>query len=364
MTAALAVREAGIEAVAAAVSVREWADAIRDFLRLDSRAISPATLRSYRAGVAAFAAWTSADGLDVTTATRRDIRRYAQTLAESGAARATVNARLSAVRTIYRAAVAAGLRGDNPADGVTAPRIEAESATAADAILDRGLAPEDAGRLLALPDRRTVEGRRDFALLALFLSTGARLSEVQGITLDALDLRGRKVRLVGKGRKVRTVRLPLEAVVPLRAWLADREKVAAEGVEAVFVTLRASRRGRRGDPMSARGIEATVEKYLRRIGHIRRGAAVHALRHAHATAAILGGATLLEVASVLGHASTRTTEKYVGAAARLSGDTTAKAAAVLFAGLSGGAREGADNVPNPQLDGKAHRRPQALRQVA
>ncbi|MDX8451022.1 tyrosine-type recombinase/integrase, partial [Mesorhizobium captivum] len=52
--------------------------------------------------------------------------------------------------------------------------------------------------LLAAPDRRTEQGRRDYALLPFLYNTGARASEAAGIKVADLDLNAPSVKILGK----------------------------------------------------------------------------------------------------------------------------------------------------------------------
>ena len=74
------------------------------------------------------------------------------------------------------------------------------------------------------PDCGTPLGRRDKAILELFYASGLRLSELTGLDLQDLNLSGRVVRVLGKGRKERIVPFNTTAAAAIRAWLADREQ--------------------------------------------------------------------------------------------------------------------------------------------
>ena len=81
--------------------------------------------------------------------------------------------------------------------------------------------------LLDAPDTSDPLGRRDKAILELFYASGLRLSELVGLDLDDVNLSGRVVRVLGKGRKERIVPFNTTAATAVRAWLADREGVRA-----------------------------------------------------------------------------------------------------------------------------------------
>jgi site-specific recombinase XerD len=153
---------------------------------------------------------------------------------------------------------------------------------------------------------------RDAAIIELLLQTGMRLSELARLSLSDIDLPARiskepdgagSVRIVGKGRRERTVTLNWKACKAIRAYLAVRPKEPDE--QHLFLT-----KFRAG--ISPRSIERLVEKYLDEAAI--RGASVHSLRHTFGTHSVKRGTRLKVVQDVLGHASLDTTTIYVSLA--------------------------------------------------
>jgi len=106
--------------------------------------------------------------------------------------------------------------------------------------------------LLAVPDKGTWLGRRDYALLLVAVQTGLRLSELTGLKLQDLTLgTGAHLRVIGKGRKERCVPLTKQTVAVLKAWLLESAKSSPE-------TLFPSARGGR---LSADGVQRLLAKY-------------------------------------------------------------------------------------------------------
>ncbi len=190
-----------------------------------------------------------------------------------------------------------------------------------------GLTPEDVGRRLVspkalrtLPDvlapeqARTVvdsaggtdepAGLRDAVVLELLYASGIRVGELVGLDVDDVDRSRRLLRVLGKGRKQRSVPYGLPAERALDAWLTrGRPALAAPGSGPALLL------GVRGSRLDAR--EA------RRIVHRAMAAAPdapdvgpHGLRHSAATHVLEGGADLRSVQELLGHASLATTQIY------------------------------------------------------
>ena len=72
--------------------------------------------------------------------------------------------------------------------------------------------------LLRAPDRDTIQGRRDYALLLFLYNSGARASEAAGLRIADLDLAQPAVRLLGKGNKIRYCPLWPATVQTITRW--------------------------------------------------------------------------------------------------------------------------------------------------
>jgi integrase/recombinase XerC len=190
-----------------------------------------------------------------------------------------------------------------------------------------GLTPDDVGQRLVspkahrtLPDvlapeqaRAVVEsaagaeepvGLRDAVVLELLYASGIRVSELVGLDVDDVDRGRRLLRVLGKGRKERSVPYGLPAEAAIDAWLTRGRPglVTAESGPALLLGVR----GRRLDAREARRVVHTAVAATPdapRIGP-------HGLRHSAATHVLEGGADLRSVQELLGHASLATTQIY------------------------------------------------------
>src|SRR5262249_29507926 len=133
------------------------------------------------------------------------------------------------------------------------------------------LAVEEMSKLLDTPDTSSPLGRRDKAILELFYASGLRLSELVGLDLDDVNLSGRVVRVLGKGRKERIVPFNSTAADALRAWLRDREGVRLGADRGQTEVRRGSDPRRRtrdplflnyqGGRLSTRSVDKLVRRY-------------------------------------------------------------------------------------------------------
>jgi len=172
------------------------------------------------------------------------------------------------------------------------------------AIVPKYLAAEEVERLLGTCDLTTPVGRRNHAILLLLARLGLRASEV--VKLELGDVRWREGELVVRGKGSIHDRLPLPKDVGEALALYLRRDRSACSSRAVFVRVRAPRRGF----ASAAAVTTIVEKAIARSGLSPPLRGAHLLRHSLATGMIRRGATMAEIGQLLRHRSPETTELY------------------------------------------------------
>jgi integrase len=162
-------------------------------------------------------------------------------------------------------------------------------------------------QLLHLPDISTAKGRRDQALLALFIGCGLRRSELAALSVDHLQQRHGRwviVDLIGKGRRVRSVPMPSWAKMATDRWTGSAGITEGRILRAINKADRLA-----SDRMTPQSIFEVVERYSAVLG-IR--VAPHDLRRTFAKLAHRGMAPLEQIQLSLGHASPGTTERFLG----------------------------------------------------
>lgn len=167
------------------------------------------------------------------------------------------------------------------------------------------ISPTELKRLLGAPDKKTLEGKRDKAILELFFSTGLRISELCGLSIDDVDLTRDEFSVRGKGDKVRVVFLSEDAKQCLREYLAARKDLD----EALFVRYGRKMNDGGDSRLQPRAVQRLMKYYAGRVG-ITRKVTPHVLRHSFATDLLSNGADLRSVQALLGHANIATTQVY------------------------------------------------------
>jgi integrase/recombinase XerC len=287
-----------------------FAEAIRAFDRHLSaeRSCSPHTRRAYASDLTQLAAHlgprarpaaVGSDELrDFLAARHRRLRP------------ASVGRKLAAIRAFYRWLVREGQLERDPSAELVAPRRPPQ--------LPRPLSVDDCQALVEVEPgapsagaaRQRERALRDRALVELLYGAGLRVGEAVALDVRDVDLQGLEVRVLGKGRKERSVPLPRAAREALSAWLDARRRPGYQA-EPLFPSLAGSR-------AQGRLSERSVRRLL-----LRRAAAArvtdrvhpHRLRHSYATHLLDMGADLREIQELLGHASLSTTQRYLAVSA-------------------------------------------------
>jgi integrase/recombinase XerC len=221
------------------------------------------------------------------------IRAFAADLHGGGLSPRSIQRHLSAARTFYEFLMREGHCARNPAQGVRAPKTKKRLPATLDA--------DQMGRLLAFRVDDSLSAR-DKAIMELFYSSGLRLTELVSLTVTALDLKDRTVRVLGKGNKTRIVPVGRHAIEALKAWLRSRSGLVKAGIDALFV-------GKSGRPLSVRAVQLRVDAWGRRQGigiHVH----PHMFRHSFATHLLESSGDLRGVQELLGHANIGTTQIY------------------------------------------------------
>lgn len=200
--------------------------------------------------------------------------------------------RLSALRRFLSYLVQLGELKVNPATGISAPKQAKH--------LPKNIDTEQVQQLLANDSKEPID-IRDRAIIELLYSSGLRLSELQGLNLNSINIRVREVRVIGKGNKERVVPLGRYASHAIQQWLKVRLLFNPKD-EALFVS-------QLGNRMSHRAIQMRLETWgirQRLNSHLN----PHKLRHSFATHMLEASSDLRAVQELLGHSNLSTTQIY------------------------------------------------------
>ncbi len=254
--------------------------------------------RAYSRALTDFLAWLEESRKPFTKAT---IQEYRQTLTGSPA---SINLKLSAIRKLAQEAADNGLLDATIANGVS----RVSGVTSHGVRSGNWLTKAQAQQILTAPNVETLKGLRDRAVLAVMIGAGLRRSEVAALSFEHIQQRDSRwliVDITGKGNRVRSVPIPSWVKLAIDEWVTSVDLSTGLVFRAFYKnqTLRT-------ELITPQAIRDIVKLYGSQIGVPE--LAAHDLRRTFAKLARKGGSDVLQIQLSLGHASSKTTEKYLG----------------------------------------------------
>ena len=223
------------------------------------------------------------------------IRDWMESMMDSGLTAATVNGRLSAVRSFYRFALKKGLVENDPAHTITGPKKEKPLPKfIREKDMDRLLQPEMWGDTYKDICARTI--------ILLFYETGMRVGELVMLDDEMVDLDNRQLKVTGKRNKQRIIPFGAELEQALRDFVRLRNEQVERTEKGFFVT-------EKGQRVTYEQVRRMVKNHLGRVT-TQQKLTPHVLRHTFATTMLNHEAGLESVKQLLGHESLATTEIY------------------------------------------------------
>ncbi len=260
--------------------------------------------RAYRKALTDFLEWMQTNSKPFLKAT---VQEYQQSLTGSPA---SINLKMSAIRKLAQEAADNLLIDQAVANGVS----RVSGVTSHGVRSGNWLTKNQAQEILTAPDTQTLKGLRDRAVLAVMIGAGLRRAEVAALSFEHIQQRDGRwliVDLTGKGNRVRSVPIPSWVKLAIDEWTAAADITGGLIFRAFFKnqTLRT-------EPITPQAIRDIVKIYGSLIGVPE--LAAHDLRRTFAKLAHKGGSGLDQIQLSLGHASIKTTEKYLGVSQSLT----------------------------------------------
>jgi integrase/recombinase XerC len=265
-----------------------------DYLKAERNA-SPYTIRNYRQALESFATFARENGIRSPKKVEKPlVRSFLNRLNENKIARSSIARNMSALRSFFRYLMREGIANKNPAGNISSPKLDKR--------LPTFLTLEEAKLLVESPDLSRPQGQRDRALLELLYASGMRVSELEKMNVEQVNLGTNEIRVWGKGSKERVVLIGQPAAQALNDYINDgrRKLLGNEKNNALFIN-------RYGERLPARRIQKLLKFYAMVIN---KKVHPHKLRHTFATHLLDGGADLKVVQELLGHADLSSTQIY------------------------------------------------------
>jgi site-specific recombinase XerD len=285
--------------------------------------------RAYETAIEEFIAWSLHNGKIRINASQ--LRAYQTHLAartphhnkdkgnDTPLAPSTVNVKMAAVRSLVHCAAAEGWISQADEEQIL-KRLHSRPVTGRREGQRMPLA--DVQRCLRLPDRATLAGKRDYALLGVLFACGLRRAELCNLevkTIGRLNEGWALIDLVGKRQKVRSI--PLEAPIKqgIDEWLAAAKILSGR----VFRAIRKNGKVW-GNGLDESAIWQIVRHYAAQVGH--ENFAPHDARRSCARIYYDANAPLKQIQFLLGHDKLDTTARYVNDEQKFGGEAVSKVA--------------------------------------
>lgn len=280
--------------------IRDTVETVRrfiDYLRYE-RNYSDKTLESYTLDIEDFQKFYTAldETLNWQTVDSDIIRGWMECMMDRGNTAASVNRRLSALRSLYRFMLREGLVERDPVRMVRGPQKDKK--------LPSFVRDDDMQHLLDIrmwnmDDFKDVLVR---TIVLFFYETGIRLSELVSIDDNMVDMETMTLKVTGKRNKQRIIPFGEELKDAVVYYKKVRDSSVVRSDDAMFVDLK-------GDRLGSNAVRYRVVKSLSRVCTMKKKTP-HVLRHTFATTMLNHGAGLESVQKLLGHESLSTTEIY------------------------------------------------------
>ena len=270
------------------------------YLRHDLR-YSEKTIDSYSRDIVDFYKFIFSREKDFDTVCKEDITDYIEQMMKDEKSRKTISRHMATLRHFYRYLKNNDFVKNNIVAYVSTPKVFVR--------YPHALYEEQIEKLFIENMKRSDELKyRDEAIMEFLYATGLRVSELVNVKLADIDIRRRRVRVMGKGRKERiapfdekTQKTIMNYVQNYRDALLDKNKLIGD-VDYLFLNDK-------GKKLTTRGVEYILKQIEIKTG-LNYNLHPHTFRHSFATHALEHGADLRLIQELLGHESLATTQVY------------------------------------------------------
>ena len=273
-----------------------------DFSRIlkIERNYSNNTISSYLSDLKSFDNFLEKNEIDFKKLTNKHIKLFFRDLSKKKFSPRTIKRKFSSLSSYFNFLLDRRIIKNNPLNGVFTPKIPK--------ILPEILTIEEINNifLAAESSKNKILSLRDRCILEMLYSSGLRVSEVCELKINNIQFDLDLIRFFGKGSKERIIPLTYYARKWLKKYLSESRKILSSrskrSLNYVFLS-------NNGLSLTRMAIWLSVKKYVNSAGVLKK-ISPHTFRHSFATHLIDGGANLIEVQALLGHADISTTEIY------------------------------------------------------
>lgn len=259
------------------------------------RGASVHTVRAYRQDLKDLESFLKITYVSLEKAQTCHLESYMQSVARAGLSARTQSRRLSSTREFFRFLYSEGLREDNPADFLDAPKTAK--------LLPKYLNETEVNALLLCAEKKDLRVK---TMLEILYASGMRVSELISLPLSAVLRENSFVMVTGKGGKQRLVPLNDPAKHAIEKWILVRENYLKRGQKSKWLFPSYARQGY----LTRDAFFKVLKNLAVEIGINPNRVSPHVFRHSFASHLIAHDADLRSIQKMLGHSDIATTEIY------------------------------------------------------
>ena len=203
---------------------------------------------------------------------------------------------ISALKSFFNYLLFEGEIHSSPINDIESPKIENK--------LPEVLTEDEIKRLISSVNLDSEFGQRNKTIIEVLYGTGIRVSELIELKLSNIFFKENILKVTGKGNKERFVPLGKIAIIEIKKYLSNRDKLKINSKFTDILFL--NRYGRQ----LTRSMIFKVINDSSKNAEIDKKISPHTLRHSYATHLLKNGADLRTIQLILGHESITTTEIY------------------------------------------------------
>ena len=273
-----------------------------DFSRIlkIERNYSNNTISSYLSDLKSFDNFLEKNRIDFKKLNNKHTKLFFRDLSKKKFSPRTIKRKFSSLSSYFNFLLDRRIIKNNPLNGVFTPKIPK--------ILPEILTIEEINNIFLATEssKNEILSLRDRCILEMLYSSGLRVSEVCELKINNIQFDLDLIRFFGKGSKERIIPLTYYARKWLKKYLSESRKILSSRSKrsSNYVFL-----SNNGLSLTRMAIWLSVKKYVNSAGILKK-ISPHTFRHSFATHLIDGGANLIEVQALLGHADISTTEIY------------------------------------------------------
>jgi len=264
------------------------------FYRIEKNS-SGNTIKSYRYDLEKFKKFVVKNEYNIENFNKNNILKYFYELRKMKYSSSTVYRIYCSLKEFFRYITKKDIISQNPMEDMSPPKRAKK--------LPMVLSEKDIEELLNVIDKKSIKGKRDYAIVEFMYGTGVRISELIGMRVNNILWEYSVIRVLGKGNKERLVPIGYYAKKAVNEYLNYRKSKMKKIVDREYLFLNL-----RGKKLSRSGVYRILKKYFVKIGADE--AHPHTLRHSFATHMLNKGADIRYVQEMLGHSDIITTQIY------------------------------------------------------